>query len=259
MIVDSHCHLDRLKLDHYDGDLNQAVLAASAAGVSKMLCISIDRSNVSAVVDIANRFSHVYASVGIHPLDVADTPAMIDELLAMSTLHEKVVALGETGLDYYYSQDNKKTQQDSFVAHLEAAKLCSKPVVVHTRQAQKDTIELISTHSDPSIAGVMHCFTEDWNMAKQALDLGFYISISGIVTFKNAEQVRDVALRTPLDRLLVETDSPYLAPVPHRGKSNEPKFVKHVAEFVADLRGETFEHFAATTTANFDRLFSINQ
>lgn len=257
MLVDSHCHLDRLKLDRYQGDLDLAIEAASHAEVSKILCISIDRNNVNTVVDIARKYPHVFASVGIHPLDVADSPAVVDELIAMAALDKKVVALGETGLDYYYSEDNIQLQQQSFIAHLEAAKICRKPVVVHTRQAQKDTIDILKNHSDTSVAGVMHCFTEDWTMAKQALDLGFYISISGIVTFKNADQVRDVASKVPLDRLLIETDSPYLAPIPYRGKPNEPQYVREVAEFVANLRGLSLQEFAALTTENFERFIAI--
>jgi TatD DNase family protein len=257
MLIDSHCHLDRLKLDPYEGDLSKAIAAAREAGVSQMLCISIDRDNVPVVVSIARQFEGIYASVGIHPLDVDQSPALIDELLAMAKLDEKVVAIGETGLDYYYSKDNVSLQQDSFIAHIEAAKQCRKPLIVHTREAKKDTIALLHQYSDPDVAGVMHCFTEDWEMAKQALDLGFYISISGIVTFKNADQVRDVASKVPLDRLLIETDSPYLAPIPHRGKSNEPRFVRDVANYMAELRGMPFEAIAEQTTANFQRLFNI--
>lgn len=257
MIIDSHCHLDRLKLDAYGGDLSKAIAAAHEAGVGQMLCIAIDRGNVPTVIDIAQRHDNVFASVGIHPLDVEAHPATIDELLAMAALDAKVVALGETGLDYYYSEENKSAQQTSFVAHLEAAKQCKKPVIVHTREAQEDTLALIRSHSDPEIAGVMHCFTETWDMAKQALDLGFYISISGIVTFKNAEQVREVARQVPEDRLLIETDSPYLAPVPYRGKPNEPKYVAEVAKFMAELRGVSFEQLADQTSANFKRLFRL--
>lgn len=256
MIVDSHCHLDRLKLDPYEGDLSKAIAAAREAGVSQMLCIAIDRKNVPVVVSIARQYEGIYASVGIHPLDVDQSPAVIGELLAMASLDEKVIAIGETGLDYYYSKDNVSRQQESFIAHIEAAKQCRKPLIVHTREAKTDTINLLQQYSDPDIAGVMHCFTEDWEMAKQALDLGFYISISGIVTFKNADQVRDVASKVPLDRLLIETDSPYLAPIPHRGKSNEPKFVRDVALYMAELRGISFEVLAKQTTANFHRLFN---
>lgn len=257
MFIDSHCHLDRLKLDAYGDDLAKAISAANQAGVEKMLCIAIDRQNVPTVIDIAQRFDNIFASVGIHPLDVDDLPATVEELLAMATLDPKVVALGETGLDYYYSENNKNAQHISFIAHLEAAKQCKKPVIVHTRDAQDDTLALLRAHSDPSVAGVMHCFTETWDMAKQALDLGFYISISGIVTFKNAEQVRDVARRVPSDRLLIETDSPYLAPVPFRGKPNEPKYVAEVAKFMADLRGVSLQQLADQTSRNFNQLFGV--
>jgi TatD DNase family protein len=254
MLVDSHCHLDRIDLTPYDGDLGGAIAAARAAGVERMLCIGIDRGNAEAVCRIAREYEGVYASVGIHPLDISEELASVDELCALGDRPE-VVAIGETGLDYYYSRDHIPAQQASFRAHLQAAAILHKPVVVHTRDAREDTLTILRESADREVAGVLHCFTESWEMAAAALDLNFYISFSGIVTFRNAEPLREVVRQVPLDRLLVETDSPYLAPVPHRGKKNEPRFTREVAACVAELKGVSLEELAAITTANFVRLF----
>ncbi|WP_444884694.1 TatD family hydrolase [Microbulbifer sp. PSTR4-B] len=254
MLVDSHCHLDRLKLDKFDGDLDAVLEFARSRGVGKFLCVGISLENADAVVEIASKYEDVVCSVGIHPLDVESGLAGVDELIAMAE-RPKVVALGETGLDYYYSTDTKETQQQSFIAHLQAAGQVGLPVIVHTRDAREDTIQLIQEYGNPQTAGVLHCFTESWEMAKAALDLNYYISLSGIVTFKNAEDLRDVARKLPLDRLLVETDSPYLAPIPYRGKPNIPAYVREVAEFIAELRGISYEQLAEITTENFLRLF----
>lgn len=255
MLIDSHCHLDRLKLDKYQGSLPAAIDAALACGVEQMLCVGISLENRAAVTAIAEQYPQVVASVGVHPLDVAAGLASMEQLCEWAT-HPKVVALGETGLDYYYSQDDAQVQQESFVIHLQAAAAARLPAIVHTRNARQDTIHLIRAHGNSEYAGVLHCFTEDWEMARQALDLNYLISLSGIVTFKNAEELRDVARKIPLDRLLVETDSPYLAPIPHRGKPNEPAFVRDVAQFLADLRGIDFEEFCQITGENFHRLFA---
>lgn len=254
MLVDSHCHLDRIDLAPYDGDLDAALAAAAERGITRMLCISVDRPSVDVVCDIAQRHDNVYASVGIHPLDIGDSCETVDSLCALAA-RPGVVAIGETGLDYYYSRDNMAAQQQSFRVHLEAARRCRKPVIVHTREAREDTLALIREAGDPDVGGVLHCFTENWAMAEQALELNYYISFSGIITFKNAAELRDVVARVPLERLLVETDSPYLAPVPFRGKSNEPKYTREVAQCVADIKGLSLEEVAAQTTANFDRLF----
>ncbi|MFT5420447.1 MAG: TatD DNase family protein [Candidatus Endobugula sp.] len=254
MLIDSHCHLDRLKLDAYDNDLSAAIDAATARGIQQLLCVGISVNNREAVVDIAEKYPQVVSSVGIHPLDVKEGLATESDLLEWSQ-HPKVVALGESGLDYYYSQDDKLLQQESFVIHLQAAAKAQLPVIVHTRDAREDTLELINAHGSETSAGVLHCFTESWAMAKAAIEMNYMISISGIVTFKNAHELRDVVKQIPLDRLLVETDSPYLAPVPYRGKSNEPKYVREVAEYIAELRGVSLESLAATTTNNFYRLF----
>ncbi|WP_193164357.1 TatD family hydrolase [Microbulbifer hainanensis] len=254
MLVDSHCHLDRLKLDKFDGDLDAVLDLARSRGVGKFLCVGISLENVDDVVALADRYDDVVCSVGVHPLDVDSGLADVEKLLELAR-KPHVVALGETGLDYYYSTETQAVQQQSFIAHLQAAGRAGLPVIVHTRDAREDTIELIREHGDRERGGVLHCFTESWEMARAALDLNYYISLSGIVTFKNAEELRDVARKVPLDRLLVETDSPYLAPVPYRGKPNIPAYVREVAEFIADLRGMPYEQLAEITTENFYRLF----
>ncbi|WP_444933425.1 TatD family hydrolase [Microbulbifer sp. JTAC008] len=254
MLVDSHCHLDRLKLDKFDGDVDAVLDLARSRGVGKFLCVGISLENADAVVEIASRHEDVVCSVGVHPLDVDSGMADVERLVEMAN-QPNVVALGETGLDYYYSTDTQEIQQQSFIAHLKAAGQAELPVIVHTRDAREDTIALIKEYGNTNTAGVLHCFTESWDMAKAALDLNYYISLSGIVTFKNAEELRDVARKLPLNRLLVETDSPYLAPVPYRGKPNIPAYVREVAEFIADLRGIPYEELAEITSENFFRLF----
>lgn len=259
MLVDSHCHLDRLDLSKYTNGLADAVAAAKAQGVEEMLCVCISQENKSDVLAIAREYPGIYASVGVHPSDV-DPESVVDvETLISWAEGEKVIALGETGLDYHYSEHSAHSQKQSFANHLIAGGRLGLPVIIHTRNAKEDTLSLMSQHASREHAGVMHCFTEDWEMAQAALAMNFYISISGIVTFKNAEQLRDVAKRVPEERLLIETDSPYLAPVPHRGKPNEPRYVREVAEFVASLRGQSFESLAEQTTKNFAALFSSKQ
>jgi len=255
MIIDSHCHLDRINLDRYEDTLSLALDAARERDVEGFLCISISLENLQAVVDIAQANRNVWASVGVHPLDVDSGLADVERLLAFAR-QDKVVAIGETGLDYYYSQDSKALQQESFASHLQAAGKAKLPVVVHTRDAREDTLALIRSEGDSESAGVLHCFTEDWDMARRAMDMNYMISISGIVTFKNAESLRDVVRQVPLDRLLIETDSPYLAPVPYRGKPNQPLYVREVAEYVAELKGVSLEALAEATTSNFFRLFN---
>jgi TatD DNase family protein len=257
MLVDSHCHLDRIDLTPYDGDLEKAVQAAVDRGIDRMLCIGIDLNNAPTVVAIAEKFANIYASVGIHPLDISDDICSQQALIALAD-HPKVVAIGETGLDYYYSAERKEDQQRSFVQHLKASASTGKPTIVHTRDAREDTIKLIAEHGSAEVGGVLHCFTESWAMAEAALDMGYYISFSGIITFKNAAELREVVSRVPIERLLVETDSPYLAPVPYRGKKNEPKYVLEVAECVAEIKGLSLQEVARQTTANFERLFSLS-
>lgn len=255
MLVDSHCHLDRLDLTPYNGDLAKAIEAAKSRDIDRLLCISISLENREAVLNIAEQFDGVYATVGVHPLDVDKGVATAEQLRSWVSGHEKLLALGETGLDYYYDDGNKALQQESFIAHLQAGGQESVPIVVHTRSAKEDTLALIKEYGSCESAGVLHCFTEDWDMARRAMDMNYYISISGIVTFKNADNVREVVKNMPLDRLLIETDSPYLAPVPYRGKRNEPKYVREVAEYIAEMRGLSLEALAEITTGNFERLF----
>jgi TatD DNase family protein len=194
------------------------------------------------------------ASVGIHPNIEQTENFTVEELVSLAN-HEKVIAIGETGLDYFRSEGDLGWQRERFRVHVEAAKELKKPLIVHTREARKDTMDILENEDAKSAGGIIHCFTEDWETAKRALDIGFYISLSGIVTFKNARELQEVAKKLPLDRILIETDSPYLAPVPHRGKTNQPAFVRHVAEFLATLRGDSIENIAKTTTDNFHTAF----
>ena len=255
MLVDSHCHLDRIDLTKYEGGLSEAVATAKARGVGHMLCVCISEENKQAVVDIAQQFEGISASVGVHPSDVKGEVASVETLKKWAD-NKKVVAIGETGLDYYYTDEFAPQQQESFKNHLIAAGELELPVIVHTRDAREDTLKLIAEYGNTNSAGVLHCFTESWDMAKKAMDMNYYISISGIVTFKNATELRDVARQVPMDRLLVETDSPYLAPVPYRGKPNEPKYVREVAEFVAELKGVSYEALCEQTGKNFFTLFN---
>lgn len=258
MLVDSHCHLDRLDLSKYDDSLPDAIEAARQQGVHEMLCVCISGDNKNAVLAIADAHEGIYASVGVHPSDVGESVVSVATLCDWAAAN-KVIALGETGLDYHYSEHSAEQQKRSFANHLIAGAELGLPVIVHTRDAQQDTLEIMQKHASREHAGVMHCFTESWEMAQTALDLNFYISISGIVTFRNADALRDVVKRVPLDRLLIETDSPYLAPVPFRGKPNEPKYVKAVAEYIAELRGVSFESLATQTSQNFAKLFPAKQ
>ncbi len=256
MLIDSHCHLDRLDLTPYDGSLDAALDAARARGVEKFLCIGVDATNAPVVQALAEQYADVFCSVGVHPLDLKDSTQTDLDWLLTALDHPRTVAIGETGLDYHYEPDLAEQQKDSFAVHLQAAKITGKPVVIHTRAARADTLTLLREADLPN-AGVLHCFTEDWEMARVALDMGYYISLSGIVTFRNAEALREVARQVPADRLLVETDSPYLAPIPHRGKPNEPQFVCEVASFLAELRGVPVETLWQQTGDNFHRLFPL--
>jgi TatD DNase family protein len=256
VLIDSHCHLDRLDLAAHGGSLDAALDAARAAGVGHFLCIGVSADNAATVKGLAERYDDVDCSVGVHPLDLEPGAEPALDWLLGELAHPKVVAIGETGLDYHYEPESAALQQASFRLHLEAARITGKPVIVHTREARADTLALLREAALPQ-AGVLHCFTEDWEMAKAALDIGFYISLSGIVTFRNAEALREVARQVPVDRLLVETDSPYLAPVPHRGKPNLPQYVREVAEYLAALRGVSYETLAEQTSNNFKRLFPL--
>ena len=257
MFVDSHCHIDFPELR---SQLPAVLEAMRANAVSHALCISVNLPDLPGVLAIAAAHPHVYATVGVHP-DYEDTPEPTVERLVELARTPKVVGIGETGLDYYrvpqFTDQSMEWQRQRFRRHIRAARQSAKPLIIHTRAAAADTLRLMREECAGEAGGVMHCFTESWDVAKSCLDQGFHISLSGIVTFKNAKEVHDVARRVPLDRLLIETDSPYLAPVPFRGKLNQPAYVKHVAEGIAALRGAAVGEIAAVTTANFFRLFNI--
>jgi len=254
MLVDSHCHLDRVDLAPYDGDFARLMADTTAAGVAKLLCVSIDLEHYPAMRALVDPFPQVSVSVGVHPNEDEGRDPTPDELVALAE-DLRNVAIGETGLDYYRSEGDLSWQQERFRNHVAAARACGKPLIIHTRAARADTIRILRESEARDAGGVMHCFTEDWETAKAALDLGFYISFSGILTFKSAADLREVAQRVPADRLLIETDSPYLAPIPHRGKSNQPRWVALVAECLARLRGLEVEDVVALTGDNFATLF----
>lgn len=257
MLVDSHCHLNMLDLAAYDGSLDALIQQAEKVGVAHLLCVSVDIPHGKEVVKIAQAYPNISASVGIHPSEKLEQEPTVDTLVELAQ-QDKVVALGETGLDYHYNDSGLDAMRERFRCHIRAAHQVGKPIIIHSRDAKADTIQIMQEEQADQVGGVMHCFTEDWAMAEQALALNFYISISGIVTFKNAGQVAEVAQKVPLDRLLIETDSPYLAPVPYRGKQNEPQYVKLVAEKIAELRGVSSDVIAKHTTENFARLFAVN-
>lgn len=254
MFIDSHCHLDRLDLSAHDGDLGAALEAARARDVRQFLAIAVTLDDVPGLAALSRAHHDVVISAGVHPLhDVASEPTVAD-IKECAETHE-AVAIGETGLDYHYDSISRERQHERFRRHLVAANELELPVIVHTREAKDDTLALIRECTDPAVGGVLHCFTEDLDMAREAVRHGFYISLSGIVTFRNATSLRDLARQIPLDRLLIETDSPYLAPVPHRGKPNEPQWVVEVAECIARERDISIDEVAMQTTANFYRLF----
>ncbi len=254
MLVDSHCHLDRVSLKPYDKDFGRFMSETLASGVGHMLCVSIDLEHYPKMRALVEPYPQVSVSVGVHPNEVNRREPAPDALVALAA-DSRNVAIGETGLDYYRGEGDLTWQRQRFRNHIAAAKACGKPLIVHTREARADTIRILREEGATEVGGVLHCFTEDWDMASQALDLGFYISFSGIITFAGAEDLRQVACRVPLDRILIETDSPYLTPVPHRGRPNEPRFVAHVAEFIAGLRGMEMDDLVFVTGENFHRLF----
>lgn len=254
-LVDSHCHLDMLDLTPWNGDLEAALDAARARDIGHFLCINVDPAKLDHLRAITAGREDVSLSVGLHPLHEPEVPLTLEHLVTLASADD-IVAVGETGLDYHYSPDTHEVQKRYFEMHLEAALQVNKPVIVHTRDARADTLDMLRRFTERGGQGVLHCFTEDLNMAREAIEMGFYISLSGIVTFKSAAELQAVAKALPLDRLLVETDSPYLAPVPHRGKKNEPQYVREVAAFLAELRGDDPDFLAHQTTENFFTLFT---
>ena len=253
MLVDSHCHLD---FPDFAGKIEQLLDAMSKNGVSHALCAGVTLERFPGLLALAEAHPNLFCAVGVHP-DTDDEGAVEPDIATLVKLaqHSKVVAIGETGLDYYRLQGDLEWQRERFRTHIRAAHQAGKPLIIHTRAAADDTLRLMREESAEQVGGVMHCFTESWEVAEQAIELGFYISFSGIVTFKNATTIKEVAQRVPLDRLLVETDAPYLAPVPHRGQLNEPAYVLHVAEEIARLRALSLEEVATASTQNFFRLF----
>ena len=252
-LIDSHCHLN------YPGLIerqDEVLAAARARGVTGFLNISTRQSEWDAIVATAEREPDVWATIGVHPHEADAHPDLGAAALVEASAHPKVVAIGECGLDYFYDKSDRAAQRDRFQAHIDAARETGLPLVVHTRNAEEDTAELLTAAvAAGGVRGVLHCFTSSMDLARTALDIGFYISLSGIVTFKNARDLQEVAKMVPADRLLVETDSPFLAPVPNRGKTCEPAFVADTAAFVANLRDEPLDQLGATTTANFFTLF----
>lgn len=254
LLVDSHCHLDRLDLTPFDGNLEGALENARQHGVGHMLCVCIDLEHFTDVLTPAQQHDNIFASVGVHPNEQEGQEPDVDTLVKLAN-DPNVIAIGETGLDYYRCEGDLEWQRDRFRTHIAAAKQSNKPLIIHMREATTDTLRLMQEESAGDIGGVMHCFAEDWEAAKAALDMDFYISFSGIVTFNSAKTLKEVAKQVPLDRMLVETDSPYLAPSPYRGKSNQPAYVKFVAEHIAALRNASLEAVSEATTENFFRLF----
>lgn len=257
MYIDSHCHINFPEL----AEKLPEVLATMADNqVTHALCVSVDLPDFPQILALAEQYPHVYASVGVHP-DYPDTPEPSVEDLVRLANHPKIVAIGETGLDYYRLEGDLEWQRARFRTHIRASRATGKPLIIHTRAASEDTLRIMREEGagtdQGGAGGVMHCFTESLAVAEAAMAMGFYISFSGIVTFKSAKELQAVALAVPLDKMLIETDSPYLAPVPHRGRMNQPGWVKHVAEFIAQLKGVPLEQVARATTDNFFRLFKI--
>lgn len=256
-LVDSHCHLDRLDLNPWDGQLEGALENAKQHGIGHMLCVSISLEEYPTILELARAHDNVNVSVGVHPNESECQEPTADELVKLA-LDPQVIAIGETGLDYF--RQSKKSdlewQRDRFRQHIAAAKQCGKPLIIHTRESTADTVKILREEGAAEVGGVMHCFVENWDIAKQCMDLNFHISFSGIVTFKNAQELQEVAQKIPLERMLVETDSPYLAPMPYRGKTNQPAYTRYVAEHIAKLRNISVEEIAEKTTENFFQLFA---
>lgn len=250
-LVDSHCHLN---FEPLNAGLEDVLQRARDNGVGHMLCVSVTLETFPEIRALAHDHSNVFASVGVHPNETEGREPSVDDLVELAK-DKRVVAIGETGLDYYRSQGDMGWQQERFRHHIRAAKKSGKPLIIHTREAAADTLRIMREEGAADIGGVMHCFTESWEVARAALDINFHVSFSGIVTFRNADALREVAKQVPEDRLLIETDAPYLAPVPFRGKTNEPAFVRHVAECIAGVRRSDMDSIADVTTRNFFSLF----
>jgi len=256
MLIDSHCHLDRIDLKPYQNDFACFMQHAENSQIEHLLCIAIDLEAFPAMQSLVAGYSRISLTVGVHPNEQDGKEPSVEELIALGS-RKNIVGIGETGLDYFRSEGDLGWQQQRFRNHIEAAKALKKPLIIHTREAKYDTLRILEEENAGEVGGVIHCFTEDWEFAKKAMDLNFYISFSGIVTFNSAKEIKEVAKKVPSDRFLIETDSPYLAPVPFRGKPNYPTYVRYVAEYLAELRGTSFENIAGLSADNFYSLFKI--
>ena len=254
-LVDSHCHLDLLNLKASGGDLGTVMDKARRHGVGHMLCVGVNLKRFPRVRALADGDNRVFASLGIHPNERLAAEPEVDALCELAE-HPRVVAIGETGLDYYRSSGELEWQRERFRRHIAVAKAVRRPLIIHAREAKEDVLRVLREEGAEHVGGVMHCFAEDWDMAQRAMDLNFLVSFSGIVTFQSARVLKDVARRLPLERMLLETDAPWLAPVPHRGKPNQPAYVRFVAEHIAELRNTDFQTIADATTRNFFQLFT---
>jgi TatD DNase family protein len=260
MIVDSHCHLNILPVDQV-GTLDDVLNKAQELGVGRILCVAINPAQWDDVLALAERYPQVYAAIGVHPCEAPDVVVSDAQLIAVAS-HPKVIAIGEVGLDYFHvtpeqDPDHLRWQHARFKQHIRIAKQLNKPLIIHTRHSTPDCLAILAAENAQEVGGIMHCFVEDLATAEQAIALNFYISFSGIVTFKNAKELKAVAQALPLERILVETDAPYLAPMPYRGKTNQPGYTRYVVEEIARLKSLSFEAVASATTANFNRLFKL--
>lgn len=253
MFVDSHCHLDKLNYDDLHINVEDVINKAKQANVKELLSVGVTLDSFPKMLEMITPYDNVYASCGVHPLDVESAFSL--DTLRQHASHEKVVAIGETGLDYHYKPETAVLQKERFEQQVDLAVEFNKPLIIHTRNAREDTLEILRNGGAEKGGGVIHCFTEDLPFAEAALDLGFYISISGIVTFRQATELKEVVKALPLERLLIETDSPYLAPIPHRGKENQPAYVVEVAAYIAQLKGCSIAEVGQKTTENFRNLF----
>lgn len=256
MLIDSHCHLNRIDLAPFQNDFAKFMDAANACQIEHLLTIAIDLESFPNMLALVADYPQISVTVGVHPNEQDGKDPTVDELITLAQ-DDKVIGIGETGLDYFRSEGDLGWQQQRFRNHINAAKKLKKPIIVHTRDAKHDTLRILQEENAAEIGGIIHCFTEDWEFAQGALDLGFYISFSGIVTFNSAKEIKEVAKKVPANRFLIETDSPYLAPVPYRGKPNYPTYVRHVAEQIAELRGTSLSQVAEESTNNFCTLFGL--
>lgn len=257
MLIDSHCHLDRIDLKPYNNDFNSFMDEAKAIEIEHLLCIAIDLEAYPQMLNLVQDYQNISVTVGVHPNVSDGKDPTVEELIELGN-NDKVIGIGETGLDYFRSKGDLEWQRQRFRNHIHAAKTLNKPLIIHTREAKEDTLRILKEENAEQAGGIIHCFTEDWVFAKAAMDLNFYISFSGIVTFNNTDSIKEVAKKMPTNRMLIETDSPYLAPVPFRGKPNYPIYVKYVAEQLALLKGVSVNKIAEISTNNFYELFRLS-